>query len=95
MRRHALHAGVLDAQLLAEQGDLVLQVDGVGDAVGGREQGDPDQGKRVEDRGASPLRPTCGQSEPEVALARHHRTPPERPSSATLRSMISLCRERI
>ena len=93
-RPDALQASVLDAQFLAEQGQLVLQADGDGDAIGGREQGDPGQGERVEDRGASPLRPTCGQSEREVALVRHRRTPPERPSSATLRRMMSLCRER-
>ena len=79
MRRDALQASVLDAQLLAEQGQLVLQADRGSDAVGGREQGDPGQGEGVEDGGAGPLRPTCGQSEPEVALARHHRTLPGAP----------------
>ena len=57
MRRDALHASVLDAQLLAEQGQLVLQADGGGDAVGGREQGDPGQGEGVEDGGTGAMGP--------------------------------------
>jgi hypothetical protein len=73
-RRDALHASVLDAQFLAEQGQFVLQADGGGDAVGGRAQGDPGQGEGVEDRGASSPRPAAGQSEPETAVARHDRT---------------------
>jgi len=78
-RPDALQASVLDAQFLAEQGPLVHQADGDGDAIGGREQGDPGPGEGVEDRGASPLRPTCRQSEREVALVRHHRTLPGTP----------------
>ena len=59
MRRDALQASVLDAQFLSEQGQLVLQADGGGDAVGGREQGDPGQGEGVDDRGAGPSGPAA------------------------------------
>ena len=72
-RRDALHASVLDAQLLAEQGQFALQVDGGGDAIGGREQGDPGQGEGVDDRGATLPGPAGGQSEPGAAVPGHDR----------------------
>jgi len=79
MRRDALHASVLDAQLLAEEGYLMLQSDRSSDPISGREQGDPGQGEGVEDRGASLPRLAGWQSEPETAVARHDRTLPGTP----------------
>jgi hypothetical protein len=72
-RRDALQASVLDAELLAEEGHLMLQSNRLGDAIGSREQGNPGQVEGVEDRGASSPRPAAGQSSPETGVARHDR----------------------
>jgi hypothetical protein len=64
MPRDALHAGVLDAPLREEQGQLMRQADGGGEAVGGREQGDPGQGEGREDGGTG----TTGPAGPDRLL---------------------------
>jgi hypothetical protein len=93
MRRDALQAGVLDAELLTEQGQFVFPVDGGGGAVGRGEQGDPGYGEGVEDGGSSLPEPAWGKSRRETAVARHDRALLGKVSSITLRDMTGRCRK--